>query len=170
MPERDDRRLFEFVVLEGAQAGLSWRTVLNKRDAYRRAFAGFDAAAVARFDADDEARLLADSGIIRNRAKVASAIANARAVLGVQDECGSLSRYLWSFVGDHPVTNHWRSLDDVPAATSASTAMSRELRRRGFGFVGPTICYALMQATGMANDHLVTCPRHAECAALADTA
>lgn len=166
-PERDDRRLFEFVVLEGAQAGLSWRTILNKREAYRSAFAGFDPEAVATFDSTDEARLLVDAGIVRNRAKVASAITNARAYLDVQAECGSFARYLWSFVDDAPVVNHWRAMADVPASTPVSEVLSKDLRRRGFRFVGPTICYALMQATGLVNDHLVTCPRHPESAAIA---
>ncbi len=167
VPERDDQRLFEFLVLEGAQAGLSWRTVLTRRPAYRAAFAGFDPAVVAGYGPADEARLLADAGIIRNRAKVRSAIANARAVLALQAERGSLATHLWSFVDDRPVQHHWKRIADVPATDPTAEALSRDLRRRGFTFVGPTICYAHMQATGMVNDHLVTCPCHTQCAALA---
>ena len=161
VPLHDDRRLFEFIVLEGAQAGLSWRTILGKRERYRTAFAGFDPRRVARFGRRDVARLLADPGLVRNRLKIAAAIANARAVLAVQEEHGSLDRYLWSFVGGTPIRNRWRVPREVPAATPESEAMSRELRRRGFRFVGPTICYAFMQATGMVNDHTVGCFRHA---------
>ncbi len=159
-PQRDDRVLFEFLILEGAQAGLSWSTVLRKRETYRRLFAGFDAAEVARFTDPDAARLLADPGIIRNRLKVRGAIRNARAVLKLVDETGSLSGFLWDFVGGEPVVNTWRTMAEVPAQTDASRAMSRELLRRNFTFVGPTICYAFMQATGMVNDHLVDCFRH----------
>ena len=167
VPERDDQRLFELLVLEGAQAGLSWQTVLRKRPAYRTAFADFDAEVVARFGAADEARLLNDPGIVRNRAKVRSAIGNAKACLAARDERGSLADLLWSFVDDHPIQNRWTALAELPAQTPVSQAMSKDLRRRGFTFVGPTICYAFMQATGLVNDHLVTCPRHATVAALA---
>ncbi|HXH05542.1 MAG TPA: DNA-3-methyladenine glycosylase I [Vicinamibacterales bacterium] len=160
VPSRDDRHLFEMLVLEGAQAGLSWSTILGKREGYRRAFAGFDPARVARFDARRRARLLRDPGIVRNRQKIAAAVENARRVLEVQAEYGSLAAYLWRFVGDRPVVNRWRSLREVPAATDLSRALSRDLRRRGFRFVGPTICYAFMQAVGMVNDHLVGCFRH----------
>jgi len=161
VPLHDDRRLFEFIVLEGAQAGLSWRTILNKRERYRTAFARFDPRRVARFGRRDVARLLADPGIVRNRMKIDAAIANARAVLAVQEEHGSLDRYLWSFVAGTPIQNRWRTSREVPAKTSEAEALSRDLRRRGFRFVGPTICYAFMQATGMVNDHTVDCFRHA---------
>jgi len=161
VPLHDDRRLFEFLVLEGAQAGLSWRTILNKRERYRAAFARFDPRRVARFGSRDVARLLADAGIVRNRMKINAAIANARAVLHVQKEHGSLDRYLWSFVGGTPIRNRWRTIRDVPAKTPEAEAMSRDLRSRGFRFVGPTICYAFMQATGMVNDHTVDCFRYA---------
>jgi DNA-3-methyladenine glycosylase I len=162
VPLRNERALFEFLVLEGAQAGLSWITILRKRPAYRRAFARFDARAVAAFGARDARRLLADEGIVRNRMKIEAAIANARAVLAVREELGSLTRLVWSFTDGRPVTNHWQRMSDVPAATDASHAMSKELRRRGFRFVGPTICYAFMQAVGIVNDHLVDCYRHRE--------
>jgi DNA-3-methyladenine glycosylase I len=164
VPSHDDRHLFEILVLEGAQAGLSWSTILRKREGYRRAFAGFDLHAVAGFDAATLERLRADPSIIRNRAKIESAIGNARAALAVAEAFGSLDAYLWRFTGGRPLTNHWQSSNDVPAETPASQAMSRDLRQRGFRFVGPTICYAFMQATGMVNDHLVTCFRHAELA------
>jgi DNA-3-methyladenine glycosylase I len=163
VPLRDDRALFEFLVLEGAQAGLSWSTILKKREGYRRAFAAFDVEAVARFGEADVARLLADPGIVRNRLKVAGAIRNAAAARALIGEKGSLSEFLWDFVGGRPVVNAWRSMSEIPAETGASRAMSRELRRRGFTFVGPTICYAFMQATGMVNDHLVSCFRHSAC-------
>lgn len=159
-PLRDDRALFEFLVLEGAQAGLSWSTILRKREGYRHAFAGFDPETVARFTEEDAARLLADPGIVRNRLKVNGAIRNARATIALVEEKGSLSGFLWEFVGGTPVVNAWRSMAELPAETEASRAMSRELKRRGFTFVGPTICYAFMQATGMVNDHLVDCFRH----------
>ena len=162
VPLHDDRRLFEMLVLEGQQAGLSWETILKKRDAYRRAFANFDADEVARFGARDVKRLLADAGIVRNRLKVEAAIANARATLEVRDEVGSLDRYLWGFVDGAPIVNRRRGMKDVPASTPRSDAMSRDLESRGFRFVGSTICYAFMQATGMVNDHLVTCFRHEE--------
>jgi DNA-3-methyladenine glycosylase I len=163
VPERDPRRLFEFVLLEGAQAGLSWSTILNKRDGYARCFAGFDPVRVAAFDDDDVARCLADPGIVRNRAKVAAAIGNARAWLALDDPAA----FLWSFVDGVPVQNHWTGVGEVPATTAASDAMSTALRKAGFRFVGPTICYALMQACGLVNDHVTSCFRHAECAALA---
>ncbi len=162
VPEHDDRALFELLILEGAQAGLSWSTILRKREAYRRAFVGFAPEAVAAFTAADVRRLLGDNGIVRNRAKVEATIANARAVLEVQREHGSLDRYLWRFVSGRPVQNRWRSLREVPAETALSRAMSRDLRSRGFRFVGPTICYAFMQATGMINDHTVDCFRWSE--------
>jgi DNA-3-methyladenine glycosylase I len=162
VPVHDDRRLFEFLILEGAQAGLSWSTILNKRAAYRRAFARFDPRAVARFTAAHIRTLLHDPGIVRNRAKIAATIANARAVLEVQGEHGSLDAYLWRFVGGRPVQNRWRELRQVPAETETARLLSRDLKARGFGFVGPTICYAFMQATGMVNDHLVGCFRHRE--------
>jgi DNA-3-methyladenine glycosylase I len=162
VPVHDDRLLFEFLVLEGAQAGLSWRTILNKRERYREVFAGFEPAKVARFDARKLERLLADPGIVRNRAKVASAVANARAFLAVQKEAGSFDAYLWRFVGGKPIQNRWRTLAEVPAETAESRALSKELRQRGFNFVGPTICYAFMQAVGMVNDHTVDCFRHRE--------
>jgi DNA-3-methyladenine glycosylase I len=162
VPLRDDCRLFELLVLEGAQAGLSWSTILRKREAYRRAFARFDAAAVARFTARDVRRLLADDGIVRNRLKIESTIANARAFLALRRERGSFAEYLWQFVGGQPVQNRWRAPRQVPAESEASRALSRDLGRRGFRFVGPTICYAFMQATGMVNDHLVGCFRRRE--------
>ncbi len=159
VPRRDERTLFEFLVLEGAQAGLSWRTVLAKRDRYREVFGNFDVATVAAFDDDDIARLLNDPGIIRNKAKVRSAVTNARAALALPD---GLSPMLWSFVDGQPLQNQWQQMADVPATTAASDAMSKELKRRGFGFVGSTICYSLMQACGLVNDHLVGCYRHSE--------
>ena len=157
VPQHDDHRLFEFLILEGAQAGLSWATILARREHYRAAFAGFDPARVARFTARDAARLLGDAGIIRNRLKIAAAIGNAQAFLGLQAEHGSFDRWLWDFApqGRRPAP---RRMADVPAETAESQALSRELRRRGFRFVGPTICYAYMQAVGMVNDHLATCP------------
>jgi DNA-3-methyladenine glycosylase I len=160
VPRHDDRVLFEFLVLEGAQAGLSWETILRKRASYRAAFDGFDPAAVATFDARRVRQLLANEGIVRNRLKVASAIRNAKAFLAVQKEFGSFDAYLWQFVGGTPVQNRWREMKQVPARTEQSDAMSKDLKRRGFNFVGSTICYALMQAVGMVNDHLVTCFRH----------
>ena len=162
VPLRDERGLFEFLILEGAQAGLSWATILARRDGYRRALHGFDVTRIARYGARDEARLLADAGIIRNRAKVAATIGNARAYLRVQEEQGSFATYLWSFVDGEPVRNRFRSVGDVPVSTPQSDAMSKDLKKRGFKFVGTTICYALMQATGMVNDHLVSCFRHGE--------
>lgn len=166
VPLHDDRALFELLILEGAQAGLSWSTILNKRENYRRAFDGFDAAKIARYSDRKVAALLADAGIVRNRLKVAAAITNARAFLAVQKEFGSFERYLWRFVGGKPIVNRPRTPKDVPARTPESDALSKDLLKRGFKFVGSTIIYAFMQATGMVNDHLVTCPRHAACAKL----
>ena len=160
VPVHDDPRLFEFLVLEGAQAGLSWITILKKRENYRKAFDGFRADKIARYGARDVKRLLADSGIVRNRLKIAATVENAKALLRLQHET-TLDAYLWGFVGGEPKQNRWQSLSQVPARTVESDAMSRGLLRHGFKFVGSTICYALMQATGMVNDHLVTCPRHA---------
>jgi DNA-3-methyladenine glycosylase I len=159
VPERDDRALYELLTLEGAQAGLSWSTILHKREGYRRAFAGFDPAKVARFDARREQKLLADPGIVRNRLKVSSTIENARRVLETQEELGSFSALLWSFVDGEPLVGGWKSLGEIPAETPASKAMSKELKRRGFRFVGPTVCYAFMQAAGLVDDHVVSCFR-----------
>lgn len=164
VPARDERTLFEFLVLEGAQAGLSWETILRKREGYRRAFAGFDPEQVACFGARDVRRLLADAGIVRNRLKVESAIANARAVLAAREAHGSFAGWLWDLVGGSPRTNRWRSLSQVPAETAESRKLAKSLKRAGFRFVGPTTCYAFMQAVGMVNDHLVGCYRHAEIA------
>jgi DNA-3-methyladenine glycosylase I len=161
LPSRDDRHLYEMLVLEGAQAGLSWSTILRKRDGYRQAFAGFDADRVARFGDADVARLMADPGIVRNRLKIESAVANARATLAVRDELGSLADYVWSFVGGAPIQNGWRTMAEVPSETAESKAMSRDMKRRGFRFVGPTVCYAFMQAAGLVNDHTVDCDRYA---------
>jgi len=160
VPLHDDRRLFEMLVLEGAQAGLSWLTVLRKREAYRAAFDGFDPEAVARYDARRKRRLLANAGIIRNRQKIDSAIGNARAFLEVCEEFGSFDAYVWRFVGGRARRNAWTSLRQVPPSTPEAEVMSRDLKKRGFRFVGPTICYAHMQATGMVNDHLVSCFRY----------
>jgi DNA-3-methyladenine glycosylase I len=159
-PLHDDRGLFELLLLEGAQAGLSWLTILKKRAAYRKAFDGFDARKVARYDAREVRRLLGDEGIIRNRLKIAAAVANAKAFLVVQREFGSFDAYLWRFVGGKPIDGRRRSSKEVPARTAESDSMSADLRGRGFRFVGSTICYAFMQATGMVNDHLVSCFRH----------
>jgi len=164
VPSRDDRHLFELLVLEGAQAGLSWSTILHKREGYRKAFAGFDVERVARFGDRDVERLLGDAGIVRNRLKVTAAIDNARGVLAVQEERGSLADYLWDFVGGSPVVGRFAALGEIPAETDESRAMSKDLKRRGFRFVGPTICYAFMQATGMVNDHVTSCFRYAELA------
>ena len=164
--QHDDRVLFEFIILEGAQAGLSWTTILNKRENYRRAFDGFDAKKIAKYGDKKVAALQADAGIVRNRLKIAAAIGNARAFLTVQKEFGSFDAYLWSFVGGKPIVNHRRSPKDVPVRTPESDALSKDLLKRGFKFVGSTIMYAFMQATGMVNDHLVTCPRHRPCAKL----
>jgi DNA-3-methyladenine glycosylase I len=160
VPVHDDRLLFEFLILEGAQAGLSWITILNKRENYRRAFDRFDARKMARYDARKIQRLLADPGIVRNRLKVASAVTNARAFLAVQKEFGSFDAYLWSFVGGRPIQNRRTSLKEIPARTAESDAMSKDLIKRGFKFVGSTSCYAFMQAVGMVNDHTVDCFRH----------
>ena len=162
VPLHDDQRLFEFLILEGAQAGLSWELILQKREAYREAFDGFDPVKVAAYGDDKVAELLANPGIVRNRLKVRAAIGNARAFLDTQQEFGSFDAYIWAFVEGRPVKNLWESLSDIPASTSQSEAMSKELRRRGFRFVGPTICYAFMQATGMVNDHTVECFRYGE--------
>lgn len=159
VPARDDRQLFELLILEGAQAGLSWSTILRKRAAYRRAFHGFDPARVARLAAADVRRLMRDAGIVRNRLKIEATIVNAHAVLEIQREHGRFGRWLWALVGGRPVTNSWRSRTEVPAETPAARALSRALRQRGFRFVGPTICYAFMQASGMVNDHTTTCFR-----------
>lgn len=161
-PSHDDRHLFELLTLEGAQAGLSWSTILRKREGYRRAFSGFDPEVVARFRQSDVERLLEDPGIVRNRLKVESTVANAASVLQVQQEAGSFGAYLWSFVDDEPLVGRWRSLADLPAETDLSRALSKDLKRRGFQFVGPTICYAFMQAIGMVNDHTVDCFRLSE--------
>lgn len=162
VPEHDDRRLFEFLVLEGAQAGLSWSTVLRKREGYRRAFADFDPVTVAAFGEDAVERLLATPDIIRNRSKIAASITNARAFLQVAEEFGSFDRYIWQFTGGRPLKNAWKADGEIPAETEESRAMSKDLRGRGFKFAGPTICYAHMQATGMVNDHVVECFRYAE--------
>ena len=167
VPVHDDRRHFEFLILEGAQAGLSWRTVLQRREGYRRAFAGFDPEKVARFSAARIEKLLADSGIIRNRAKVTSVVGNARAFLRVREEFGSFDAFIWSFLGGRTRVNAWRSLKDIPAQTPESEALSKEVVRRGFRFVGPTIVYSHMQACGLVNDHLVSCSRYRELARLA---
>ncbi|MFT5721419.1 MAG: DNA-3-methyladenine glycosylase I [Motiliproteus sp.] len=157
VPLHDDQRLFEFLILEGAQAGLSWLTILNKREHYRRVYDNFDPVLVAAYDVDKVEALLADPGIVRNRLKVRSSISNAQAFLSVQAEFGSFDHYLWSFVGGSPRINGWRSMAEVPVSTADSEALSKALKKRGFKFVGPTICYALMQATGMVNDHLLGC-------------
>ena len=158
-PSHDDRHLFELLTLEGAQAGLSWSTILGKREGYRRAFSGFDPVAVARFTEADVERLLADPGIVRNRAKIQSAISNAGCVLAVQEEVGSFDAYLWAFVGGAPIVSSWRSLSELPAETAESRTLSKDLKRRGFRFVGPTTCYAFMQAVGMVDDHTLDCFR-----------
>lgn len=160
VPVHDDKTLFEFLILEGAQAGLSWSTILAKREHYRKAFAGFDPAKVAKFSDVKLDVLLQDPGIVRNRLKVASAVLNAKKFLAVQKEFGSFDKYIWSFVGGRPKKNKWRAMSNVPAKTAESDAMSVDLKKRGFKFVGSTICYAFMQATGMVDDHIVTCFRH----------
>jgi DNA-3-methyladenine glycosylase I len=162
VPVHDDRTWFEFLLLEAAQAGLSWDTILKRREGYRAAFDNFDPAIVARYDARKVEALLADTGIIRNRLKLAAAITNARAFLAIRDELGSFDAYIWKFVDCHPIRNTWRSMKQVPASTAESDAMSKDLKRRGFTLVGTTICYAMMQATGMVNDHLVGCFRHGQ--------
>lgn len=162
VPLHDDRRLFEFLILEGAQAGLSWETILRKRDAYRAAFDDFDPERVARYTPRRIERLMADPGIVRNRLKIESAVTNARAFLDVQQDVGSFDAYIWQFVDGTPRVNRWRSMRDVPASTPQSDAMSKDLKRRGFRFVGSTICYAFMQATGMVNDHAIDCFRYTQ--------
>jgi DNA-3-methyladenine glycosylase I len=160
VPVHDDRRLFEFLILEGAQAGLTWRTILDRREGYRRAFDGFDAAKIARYGAKDVKRLLSDSGIIRNRLKIAATILNAQKFLETQEEFGTFDAYLWQFVDGKPLVNKIRSIQQIPATTGISDRMSKDLKKRGFKFVGSTICYALMQAVGMVNDHEVACFRY----------
>jgi DNA-3-methyladenine glycosylase I len=162
VPLHDERALFEFLILEGAQAGLSWITILKKRKAYREAFDNFDAAHIAGYDEHKIESLMQNSAIVRNRLKLQSAVTNAQKFLAVQDEFGSFDAFIWRFVDGTPLQNNWRSLDEVPASTSISDAMSKELKRRGFKFVGSTICYALMQATGMVNDHTTDCFRHSQ--------
>jgi DNA-3-methyladenine glycosylase I len=162
VPVHEDRTWFEFMTLEGAQAGLSWDTVLQKRQQYRKVFAGFDPAKVARFDSDKVKQLLGDPGIIRNRLKIASTISNGQAFLKVQKEHGSFDNYIWEFIGGKPIRNKWKGNDRLPAQTPLAVALSKDLLKRGFRFVGPTICYALMQATGLVNDHAVTCFRYRE--------
>lgn len=162
VPQHNDRVLFEFLILEGAQAGLSWSTILNKRENYRRAFDRFDPKRVARYDKSRVKKLLADEGIVRNRLKVESAVTNAKAFLAVQKEFGSFDKYIWSFVGGEPILNHWASPRQAPAKTAESDAMSKDLLKRGFKFVGSTICYAFMQAVGMVNDHTTDCFRRRE--------
>ncbi len=159
----DDRQLFEFLILEGAQAGLSWLTILKKRENYRRAFDGFDVEKVSRYGEKNIASLLEDVGIVRNRLKVRAAVINAQAFLRVQEEFGSFDQYIWRFVGGQPIVNRWKSMKELPAKTKESDAMSKDLMQRGFKFVGSTICYALMQATGMVNDHTIDCWRWSEC-------
>jgi DNA-3-methyladenine glycosylase I len=162
VPAHDDRRLFEFLILEGAQAGLSWSTILHKRENYRKAFARFDPKKVARFTRKDISRLMKDAGIVRNRLKIESSISNAKAFLEVKKEFGSFDKYIWSFVGGKPKVNHWSGSKHPPASTAESDAMSKDLKKRGFRFVGSTICYAFMQASGMVDDHVVGCHRHKE--------
>ena len=164
VPVRDDRTHFEFLVLESAQAGLSWWTILRKREGYRRAFAGFDPERVARFNTRSVERLMGDAGIVRNRQKIEATIANARGFLALQEEFGSFDEYVWRFVDGRPIVNRWREQREVPATSPQSDALSKDLKSRGFKFVGSTIVYAHMQATGLVNDHLVGCFRHAECA------
>ncbi|MDB6167199.1 MAG: DNA-3-methyladenine glycosylase [Verrucomicrobia bacterium] len=163
VPLHDDRRLFELLILEGAQAGLSWTTILNKRGNYRRAFDRFDAKKISRYGARKTTSLMADAGIVRNRLKIAATIRNARAFLAVQKEFASFDSYLWGFVGGRPIVNRRRTTGDIPARSAESDALSKDLLRRGFKFVGSTICYAFMQASGMVNDHLITCPRYKAC-------
>jgi DNA-3-methyladenine glycosylase I len=169
VPSRDDRHLFEMLTLEGAQAGLSWATILRKRDGYRDAFAGFEPGKVARFDGRRVERLLRDPAIVRNRLKVESTVNNARRVSEVQEEFGNLARYIWQFVDGSPLVGKWRSVSEVPAETAESKAMSEDLKRRGFRFVGPTVCYAFMQAVGLVNDHTTTCFRYKELTAHSPT-
>ncbi len=160
VPVHDDRKLFEMLILEGAQAGLSWITILKKRENYRKAFDNFDAAKIARYDTRKKRRLLANAGIVRNRLKIDAAIGNARAFLLIQKEFKSFDTYIWQFVGGKPKQNRWKSLKEIPPKTAESDAMSKDLKNRGFKFIGSTICYAFMQATGMVNDHIVSCYRH----------
>lgn len=162
VPQHDDRVLFEFLLLEGAQAGLSWATILGRRESYRRAFSRFNPVIIARYDAEKLAGLLANPGIIRNRLKIQSAVANAQEFLRVQKKFGSFDQYIWQFIGGKPRKNSWKIPKNVPAETAESRAMSKDLKRRGFTFVGPTVCYALMQAVGLVNDHLVSCFRYSE--------
>jgi DNA-3-methyladenine glycosylase I len=162
VPCHDERTLFEFLILEGAQAGLSWITILRKRENYRRAFHDFDVEKIARYGDKDIARLLADAGIVRNRLKISATIDNARATRALYEAGSSLDQLLWSFVDGIPITNRWRTMSEVPVNTPIAIALSKELKRRGFRFIGPTIIYSLMQAIGMVNDHLITCPRHRE--------
>ena len=164
VPLHDDRKLFEFLLLDNAQAGLSWQTILNKRENYRKAFDNFDPNKIARYDQRKIASLLNDSGIVRNRLKVRSAVTNAQIFLDVQDEYGSFDAYIWQFVNGTTIVNKWKTLKDIPASTPESEAMSKTLKKRGFKFVGPTICYAFMQSAGLVNDHLVSCFRHRQCA------
>lgn len=162
VPLHDDRKLFEFIVLDGAQAGLSWETILKKREAYRAAFDNFEPAIVARYGDDKIAELLGNAGIVRNRLKISSAVRNARAYLKVQEEFGSFDTYIWGFVDGRPIVNRYKVFGAIPAYTAESDAMSKDLKARGFNFVGTIICYAFMQAAGLVNDHVVSCPRHAE--------
>ena len=164
VPVHDDKRWFEFLILEGAQAGLSWDTILQKRERYQSVYAGFDPEKVARFDAGKSRELLADPGIIRNRLKIAAAVTNAKAFLNVQEEFGKFDKYIWRFVGGSPVRNKWKRHEEIPAVTPLAAALSKDLKQRGFRFVGPTIVYALMQATGLVNDHLVGCFRYKQVA------
>jgi DNA-3-methyladenine glycosylase I len=164
VPIRDNHQLFELLCLEGAQAGLSWITILRKRDGYRRAFAGFDPLRMAACDDGDVERLMGDAGIVRNRAKIASAIGNARAYLRLAEEIGPFADHIWSFVDGRPVQNRWAAMGEIPAETDASRAMSRDLKQRGFSFIGPTVAYAFMQSAGLVNDHVLTCYRHAQVA------
>ncbi len=166
VPVHEDRKLFEFLILEGAQAGLSWSTILAKREGYRRAFAGYDMRRVARYGRREIARLVNDAGIVRNRLKIEAAVRNAGAAISLCERYGTLDAYLWRFVDGRPIRNRWRTARNVPASSSVSEALSRDLRQNGFSFVGSTICYAFMQAIGMTNDHLVKCFRHAEVASL----
>ena len=168
VPQHDDCVLFEFLILEGAQAGLSWSTILNKREHYRRAFSGFDPARVARYNEAKLNLLLLDPGIVRNRLKIAAAVQNAKAFLAVQKEFNTFDAYVWQFVGGRPIQNAWRAMKSVPARTKESERMSKDLLKRGFRFVGPTICYAFMQAVGIVNDHLVDCYRYREVQAMAE--
>ncbi len=166
VPQFDDKRLFELLILEGAQAGLSWITILRKRENYRAALDNFDAHAIAQYDADKLAALLHNAGIVRNRLKIQSLVLNAQGFLAIQQEFGSFAQFIWSFVGNQPLQNHWQTLDQVPVRSPESDAMSHALKKRGFKFIGSTICYAFMQATGMVNDHVVGCFRHKECMTL----